>query len=115
MNWVSISILVLTLVQRILFGHIKFRWLAFLVIYIVRAMFLLRIKGILFKLKPLWVCEGLTMLGEFLYSVTTKSYITILYSLGFSVVSGLVILIELLDDKFYVYHVEDYNEEDEDA
>lgn len=113
MNWVSISIIILTVLQRIVFRHIKWRGLAFLVIYIVRALFLFRIKGIIFKLKPLWVFEGLTVLGEFLYAVTTKNAMLVLYALGFALISGICVGVEFLDDKLYVYHIEDYNEDDE--
>ena len=111
MNWVFISVLVCTGLQLICCRGIKFAFLSMIVMLVVRILFLLRMQGIVFKTKPLWITEGFVVGAQVVIGSISKGSYDWLAFIVYSLLTAIVIGIEFVDDKFYVYTVEDDEEE----
>jgi len=108
MLWVSISILLLTGIQIYVIGF------GFSSIFniVARILFLLRFKGILIPLK---VIRGIDIAGivlHFVYTILFRKPIIIDLCVGL-LCMGLVFLVEILDDMFYLYITKDKEQDDE--
>lgn len=111
MNWVFISIISCTLLQMIFCRGLKFAFLSLLVMLIARVLFLLRSQGIVFKTKPLWITEAFVVGAQLvLGSISSSSYNWLVFLL-YAVLTGVVVGVEFIDDKFYIYTVEDDKED----
>lgn len=111
MNWVSISIMLLSLLQIYTLTKLKWRFISIIVIVVIRSLFLLRIQGIIFKIKPLAIAEGLVLLLQFVCGMVHPEKYNWVFFVLF-IINGLIsIAIEIIDDKFYIYKVEDVEEE----
>ena len=111
MNWVFGSIIVCTLLQLFACRSLKFAFLSLLIMLIVRILFLLRSQGIVFKTKPLWITEIFIVGAQVVLGSISKSQYNWIVFLLYTVITLTVIGIEYIDDKFYIYTVED-DEED---
>lgn len=111
MNWVFISIIAVTVLQLIATKGIKWAFISYLVMLIVRVMFLLRMQGIVFKTKPLWITEAFIVGMQFVLCTLFKDTANWLAFALYIVFTLIVIAIEFIDDKFYIYTVEDDKED----
>jgi hypothetical protein len=108
MSWVLISIVVTTVLQWVLCGGS----LAVLVVTIGRVIFITRVLGAMVNIK---VSIGFEIAGAFLlvvWIIFTKSTVVWFDILFFVLLCGVSIFLQRLDDKLYLYVVEDMKEDD---
>lgn len=106
MNWVFISIIACTISQLLFCRSMKWALLSLLVMVVVRIMFLLRAQGIVFKTKPLWITEAFIVGTQLVLIALNSDGYNFLSFIFYIVVTAIVIGIEYVDDKFYIYTVE---------
>ena len=111
MNWVFISIIVCTALQLICCRGIKLAFLSMLIMLIARALFLLRAQGIVFKTKPLCITELFIVGAQLVIGSISKAQYNWLIFILYCVLTAIVLVVEYIDDKFYIYTVEDEKED----
>lgn len=111
MNWVFISILLVTVFQWLFTHSMSWFFLSFLVSLISRGLFLSRMIGASISASVLIKVELASIVLLLVCSVVGKSkdILDIIIYILLSIVSCLFMFI---DDKFYLYIVEDDKEED---
>ena len=112
MNWVFISIIVCTALQLIFCRGMKLASLSLFVMLIVRVLFLLRAQGVVFKTKPLRITELFVVGAQGVLGSMAKASYNWLVFLLYTVITLIVIGVEFIDDKFYIYTVEEEKEDD---
>lgn len=111
MNWVFISIGICTLLQLICCRDIKFAFLSLFIMLIVRILFLLRTQGIVFKTKPLWITEAFIVGAQLVIGAISSGKYNWLQLLLYIALTLIVVGIEFIDDKFFIYTVEEEKED----
>lgn len=112
MNLVFSTVLVLSTIQLIIGKHLRWWFILLITLVINRSLFLLRMKGIVVKVKPLVITDALMIFFEIVLGVVSKKGINILLLILFTLLSIAVVILEIIDDKFYVYKVEDEKTEE---
>lgn len=107
MNWVSISLIVLSILQVIICGFS----FPLLLCFIGRVIFLLRIVGITISVKVpigLEIAALAIIAVGIVFDPSTVNWLNVLLMVIFS---GVAMLLEIIDDKLYLYITEDDKEE----
>lgn len=111
MNLIFSSVLVITILQIVLCSGLKWRLLCRLVLIICRVLFLMRAFGIVFKIKGMRIAELLNIGFQIVLGVLWPNNYSWVALIVFTLLDLLSMFLEWLDDKFYIYTVEDVKDE----